>query len=45
MGVPAGGSTNQVLVKVSAADYDTAWDDPATGGGGFYNARRVAAYG
>lgn len=30
-GVPVGGSTGQVLAKLSAADYDTAW---TTGGGG-----------
>lgn len=26
-GVPIGGTTGQVLVKVSATDYDTTWDD------------------
>jgi hypothetical protein len=28
-GVPAGGSTSQVLTKLSAADYDTGWTTPA----------------
>lgn len=32
-GMPAGGSTGQVLTKVTAADYDTTWSTPATGGG------------
>lgn len=34
VGVPTGGSTNQVLAKNSAADYDTKW---VTGGGGDMN--------
>jgi len=33
-GVPAGGATSQVLTKTSAADYATAWQTPAAGGGG-----------
>lgn len=33
-GVPVGGTTNQVLAKASAADRDTHWVDPASGGGG-----------
>lgn len=32
VGVPAGGSTGQVLAKASATDYDTEWAD-ASGGG------------
>jgi hypothetical protein len=32
-GVPAGGTTGQVLTKNSATDYDTSWQD-ANGGGG-----------
>lgn len=32
IGVPAGGTTGQVLVKVSATDNDTAWVDPSGGG-------------
>lgn len=32
VGVPAGGTTGQVLVKASNADYDTVWGDQ-TGGG------------
>lgn len=32
-GVPTGGTTNQVLAKVSNADFDTEWVDPAAGGG------------
>jgi len=30
-GVPAGGTTGQVLVKASGADHDTVWDDVAGG--------------
>jgi hypothetical protein len=33
LGVPAGGTTGQVLAKASNADNDTEWIDPATGGG------------
>jgi hypothetical protein len=33
VGVPVGGATNEVLAKASAADYDTTWMTPATGGG------------
>jgi hypothetical protein len=33
-GVPTGGTTGQVLQKVSATNYDTAWATPAAGGGG-----------
>lgn len=32
-GVPTGGSTNQVLAKASATNYDTAWVDAASGSG------------
>ena len=32
--VPASGTTGQVLTKVSDADYDITWADPAGGGGG-----------
>lgn len=32
-GVPTGGTTNQVLAKASATDYDTAWVTPAGGSG------------
>lgn len=32
--LPAGGTTGQVPVKQSAADYDIAWADPSGGGGG-----------
>jgi hypothetical protein len=31
-GVPDGGTTGQVLAKVSNTDYDTAWVDPSGGG-------------
>lgn len=34
VGVPAGGAAGQVLAKASSDDYDTAWVDPQTGGGG-----------
>jgi hypothetical protein len=33
MGVPVGGTTNQILAKTSATDYATAWVDAPTGGG------------
>ena len=32
LGVPAGGTTGQVLTKLSDADNDTAWKDPSGGG-------------
>jgi hypothetical protein len=31
IGVPAGGTTNQILTKLSDADYDTIWADGPTG--------------
>ena len=31
--VPPGGTTNQVLTKLSGADYDDGWVDPSAGGG------------
>lgn len=34
LGVPAGGTTGQVLTKLSDADNDTAWKDPSGGGAG-----------
>lgn len=37
VGVPAGGSTGQVLEKASGTDYDTQWADPSGGGGGATN--------
>ena len=33
-GVPAGGSTDQVLAKINGTDYNTQWVDAASGGGG-----------
>lgn len=33
-GVPAGGSTGQVLTKNSSSDYDDSWATPSTGGSG-----------
>lgn len=35
-GVPTGGTTGQILSKVSATDFDTEWSDPAGGGGANY---------
>lgn len=34
IGIPAGGSTGQVLAKASATDYDTQWVNQSGGGGG-----------
>jgi hypothetical protein len=34
VGIPEGGTTGQVLAKVSDDDYDTDWVDPSGGGGG-----------
>jgi len=34
VGVPAGGTTGQVLAKIDATDYNTQWITPAGGGGG-----------
>jgi len=34
VGVPAGGTTGQVLAKNSGTNYDTEWVDAATGGAG-----------
>jgi len=34
VGVPAGGTTGQILKKASNDDYDTAWNDESGGGGG-----------
>lgn len=31
-GVPAGGTTGQIMAKASDTDYDTAWVDPPSGG-------------
>ena len=32
VGVPAGGTTGQVLTKISGTDYETAWATPSSGG-------------
>lgn len=32
-GIPTGGTAGQILVKLSSADYATAWQNPAGGGG------------
>ncbi len=32
VGVPTGGTAGQVLSKVDGTDYNTAWEDPASGG-------------
>lgn len=34
VGIPAGGTTSQVLAKASATNYDVAWVTPSGGGGG-----------
>lgn len=34
-GVPAGGTTGQVLKKLSSTDFDTDWQDETGGGGGY----------
>ena len=33
-GIPSGGTTGQVLAKISDANYDTEWADGGSGGGG-----------
>ena len=35
VGVPAGGTTGQVLAKIDGTDYNTEWVDAASGGGSF----------
>ena len=40
-GVPDGGTTGQVLSKLTDEDQDTLWVDPIGGGGGVPNTRRV----
>lgn len=35
VGVPAGGTTGQVLAKIDASDYNAQWVDPSGGGGDF----------
>ena len=37
VGVPAGGSTGQILAKASGSNYDTVWVDNEGGGGGSSN--------
>lgn len=32
IGIPAGGTTGQILAKVSDTSYDTEWIDPPSGG-------------
>lgn len=48
-GIPAGGTTGQLLSKVSNTDYDSEWIDPPEGGGGggsfdWTGARRASAF-
>lgn len=45
IGIPAGGTANQVLTKVDATDYNTKWATPSAGGSsnGYYLARRFGA--
>jgi hypothetical protein len=43
VGVPVGGTTGQVLAKLSATNFDTAWVAPSGGGSGL-SAARVAAH-
>ena len=33
--LPPGGTVNQVLAKLSGADYDVGWSSTAAGGGGY----------
>lgn len=42
-GVPAGGSTGQVLTKTAATDYATNWQTPSGGGGGIADAPNDAS--
>ncbi len=41
-GVPAGGTTNQVLAKSSGTDYDTGWVDQTGGGSGISESLAIA---
>ena len=41
-GLPAGGTTNQVLGKTSNADYAVGWRDDVSGGGGTPTTRTIA---
>lgn len=43
VGVPAGGTTGQILAKASGTDFDTTWVDPPTGGGGSGTVEEVVA--
>ena len=43
VGVPAGGTTGQVLAKKSGTDYDTEWQTPSGGGGGETETWRLIA--
>lgn len=40
-GVPAGGTTGQVLQKKSGTDYDTEWATPSGGGGGSFTCTKL----
>ncbi|BEV44760.1 glycosyl hydrolase family 28-related protein [Afipia carboxidovorans] len=44
-GVPAGGTTGQVLAKASGTDYDTGWVDQTGGVGLYYNVMSFGAVG
>ncbi len=41
---PAGGTTGQVLTKTSAVNYTSAWQTPATGGGGVVAGTKTLGY-
>lgn len=43
VGVPAGGTTGQVLTKASGTNYDTAWTTPSGGSGGGINTGKAIA--
>ena len=43
LGVPAGGTTGQILAKASNADNDTYWKDAPSGGGAIYPIANIQA--
>jgi hypothetical protein len=44
-GIPPGGTTGQALIKLNNADFNVAWGDVATGGGGGTPGQHAASHG